>query len=114
MVRNVNPDASTQIVSAPQQLTQSSLAEIDQLIDRALASKPSAILLDLSALHTVDSASLNWLLQTQTRLALQQVELRIYNPSETCHDVLQATRLDSRFVITLPQEASAEAGVTRG
>ena len=114
MVRNVNPDASARIVSAPQHMTQTCLPGLDQQIDQALAAKPSAILLDLSTLQAVDSASLNWLLQTLARLATQQVELRIHNPSETCHDVLLATRLDSRFTITTTPEPVAEGPVNRG
>ena len=114
MVRNITPDASAKIVSAPQHMTQTCLPGLDQQIDQALAGKPGAILLDLSALQAVDSASLNWLLQTQTRLAAQQVELRIHNPSDTCHDVLLATRLDSRFTITTTPENIPEGAVSRG
>src|SRR5579862_7050615 len=104
MVRNVNPDANSKTVSAPQHMTQTCLASMDQQIDQALAAKPSSILLNLSALQAIDSASLQWLLQTQSRLAAQQVEMHIHNPSDTCHDVFLATRLDSRFVITTTPE----------
>jgi len=114
MVRNVTPDENAKIVSAPQHMTQTCLGSMDQQIEHALTEKASAILMDLSSLQAVDSASLNWLLQTQTRLALLKIELRIHNPSEIAHDVLLATRLDSRFTITTtPENVLVEAGSER-
>ena len=115
MVRNVNPDADSKIVSAPQHMAQTCLDSLDQQIEQALGSKPSAILLDLSQLQSVDSASLNWLLQTQTRLALKQIELPHPQPPlkpATMSSWLRASTVAS--TITTTPENAPEGAVSRG
>ncbi len=97
MIRNAEPDPGRGILELPESFTQASLGTIDRLMDTALAGNPELLNVDLGRISAVDSAALNWLIATQTRLAGLGIQMVLQNPSALITDVLIATRLEHRF-----------------
>jgi anti-anti-sigma regulatory factor len=97
MVHNADPETGRSSLELPESFTQASLGTIDRLMDTALAGNPELLKVDLSRINTVDSAALNWLLATQTRLAGLSIQMILQNPSALITDVLVATRMENRF-----------------
>ena len=97
MVRNLESDPTMVLINVPQQLTAKSATALERQVDEAIVHKPGGITLNLSAVQTVDSAGLNWLLSLQKRLATHAMHLALQDPSPLIQDAFLATRLDSRF-----------------
>lgn len=107
MVRNIQPDPLTQVLNAPTVLNESILGSLDHQIVQAMLLKPTTIAFDGTPVQSVDSATLNWLLAVQSRLAMQNINFIIQNSSAYLHSVFIATRLDNRLKLaqgTLPME----------
>ena len=98
MVRN-NPELEAHKIVAPSSLNQGNLAAMERQVDQALLRKPEAVWVELSAVQSVESAGLEWILMAQSRLAIQGIQLILRNPSPIMADILIATRLDSRFMV---------------
>jgi len=109
MVRTETPTA--QAVPAPQQFIARNLPLLERKIDDAIAGKPEAVDLILSAVQIVDSGALNWILQVQARLETNGTKLRLVELSPVMADVLLATRLDSRLGLNT-SAATAEGSLS--
>jgi anti-anti-sigma regulatory factor len=99
MVRNSDSMMGDHYVELPEAFTQGSLGTVERLIDTAVAGNPELLTIDLSRVNAVDSAALNWLLATQTRLAGLGIQVLINSPSPLATDVFIATRMENRFQI---------------
>lgn len=99
MLTAVDAQANAIPVMAPQQLIQRSIALLERQVDDAVAARPPAIDLVLSAVQIVDSGGLNWLLALHARLDTLNIRLRLANPSPIMADALVATRLDARLTV---------------
>lgn len=100
--------SQTAQIVAPQQVVQRSIPTLERQVDDAVAARPQAIDLVVSAVQVVDSAGLNWVLALPQRLETLNIRLRLVNPSSIMADALMATRLDARFTIqTNAQEGGA-------
>lgn len=97
MVRNIQPDHHTQVLNAPTVLNESILGSLDHQIVQAVLLKPTALALDCTPVQSVDSATLNWLLAVQSRLAMQDIHFFIQNASPYLQSIFIATRLDNRL-----------------
>jgi anti-anti-sigma factor len=97
-------------VMAPQQLVQRSIPLLERQLDNAIAARPPAIDLVISAVQIVDSGGLNWLLALHARLDTLNIRLRLTNPSSIMTDALVATRLDARLTI-LNTSGESQGGV---
>jgi len=86
-------------INAPQQIVQRTVPTLERQMDDAIAGAGQGIDLILSQVQIVDSAGLNWLLQTQARLVTLGKKLRLVDPSPIFSDILVATRLEQRFSI---------------
>jgi anti-anti-sigma factor len=105
-------DAQTQSipVAASQQLIQRSVPTLERLVDDAIAARPAAIDLVVSAVQIVDSGGLNWLLALHARLDTLNIRLRLTNPSPVITDALAATRLDARLAVAGAAVADTQGG----
>ena len=101
-------------VVAAQQLISRTLPLLERRIDEIIVAKPEAVDLVLSAVQLVDSAGLNWILQTQARLETMGVKMRLIDPSPIMADVLLATRLDSRLTVETSTGTIDTGGATAG
>ncbi len=99
MVRNLEAPKRMQVITPPQNLAQPALVALEHQIDQAMLTRMETVAIDLSELQSIDSASLNWLLAAQNRLASQAIQMVLLEPSPLCLDVLTATRLDHRFKV---------------
>jgi anti-anti-sigma factor len=99
MVRNSDPLMGDHCVELPEIFAQGSLGTVDRLVEAAIAGNPELINVDMSKVNSIDSAALNWLLATQTRLAGLGIQVLINSPSAMATDVFIATRLEHRFQI---------------
>ncbi len=100
MVRNIEANPGSFQVLASQQISSQTITALERQIDDAIHRKPDVVNLNLAGVQTIDSAGLNWLLATQTRLGGHGIQLTLQDPSALLHDVFLATRLDSRFKIS--------------
>lgn len=111
MVRNSDPSLDGHSVALPDSFTQAALGILERQIDTAVADNPELLTLDLSDVSTVDSAALNWLLATQSRLSGLGIQLVLRHPSPLATDVLTATRLENRFQVSgNPRNSEARGG----
>ena len=115
MVRNVdNPSPSPTVqISTPQQISQRTIVLLERQIDDAVAQSAGAIEMNLSATQMIDSAGLNWLVQTQTRLSAVNMQLRLIEVPPIVSDIFLATRLDSRFHVSHAGSTANGEGIHR-
>ena len=92
-------------VTAAQQIVSRTIPLLERKFDDALAGKPAAIDLILSAVQIVDSAGLNWLVALQIRLESLGTRLRLVELSPVMADVLLATRLDTRLGVAVSNQS---------
>ena len=97
MVRNVT--AGALVIPAPQQISANTVPTLERQIDEAIAQRASAVEFDLAITQIIDSAGLNWLLNSQSRLGTMNIPLRLAGAPPIIIDVLHATRLESRFTL---------------
>lgn len=111
MVRNA--DQGMQCVAAiplPQQVLQRTLPTLERKVDDAIDTKPDVVDFVTANVQMIDSAGLNWLLGVLGRLDTLKIKMRIIDPSPIMADVLQATRLDSRFAVETSTPPAPEGG----
>jgi anti-anti-sigma factor len=104
MITVDDPNLHSPQIACPSALSQSHLQDLERQIDQAILRKPESVCIDLSAVDTADSAGLEWLITTQSRLAASGIHMIIRHPSAMLCDVLAATRLDHRFQVEKESE----------
>lgn len=109
MVRNIDPDAQALQIVAPQQISQRTIPLLERQIDDAMARRVATVDISFRASQIIDSAGLNWLLNTQSRLGSIGCTLRLAELPPIIADALLATRLDTRFPIQPLVEGSRNA-----
>jgi len=114
MVRNAEGSTQAVPITAPQQIVQRTIPALERRVDEVIAAKPPVIDFVVSSVQIIDSVGLNWLLQVQTRLETLGMKMRILDPSAIVSDVLLATRLDTRFTVTVSAPTNGENGETNG
>lgn len=96
MVRNVDNAA---VITAPQQISQRTMATLERQVDDAIAQRAAAVHIYLAATQSIDSAGLNWLVNTHNRLTVAEIPLRLVEVPAIISDIFLATRLDTRLTI---------------
>ena len=113
MVRT-DPGMHSTTIPAPQQVNQRTIPTLERQVEEAIGTKPLTIDLDLSAVQTLDSAALNWLLALQLRLDGMGIRLRLCELPALVSDIFMATRLDGRFSLVINGVASEPGGGKNG
>jgi anti-anti-sigma factor len=101
MALNADSTLHAILIAAPQQFNARAINALDRQIDEAIAQHIPSLDFDMLAVESVDSAALNWLLDTQKRLTASNISLRLINVNPLGQDILISTRLDSRFTWNL-------------
>lgn len=78
-------------------LVADSLGLIEQAIEQHVGGAVPRLVLDLGAVTVVDSAGLEWLLDTQEGMRQRGGDLKLARPQELFSEVLRITGLDSTF-----------------
>ncbi len=73
--------------------------ELDAWIDATIAAGTARLVLDLGALHFIDSAALASLIRGLKRTRERGGDLTLRHPSVTVRAILELTRLDRAFTI---------------
>jgi anti-sigma B factor antagonist len=108
-IRQVN-DIAILTVTGRITLGESSLV-VRQAVQSLLEKKSTKILIDLHSVGYVDSSGIGELVSIYTSVRNVGGQVRIVNPSQRLHDLLQLTRLSTVFDVQ-PDEASAIRGFT--
>lgn len=74
---------------------------LQEALDRTLATEPTSLLLDLTALKFIDSSGLRVLIDAHRRLSENERELVVRNPSSTAQRLFEITKLDDHFRIEI-------------
>ena len=86
------------ILNLKGELTEDSLAALQQAVDHQLQSKEVIdLLLNLEKVPFIDSAGLECLLDLQDRLAERLGQVKLIMPDENVGKILEITRLESIF-----------------
>lgn len=88
------------ILNMKGELTEDSLAALQQAVDHQLESKDVIdLLLNLEKVPFIDSAGLKCMLGLQDRLAERLGQVKLIMPDENVRKILEITRLESTFEI---------------
>jgi anti-sigma B factor antagonist len=82
-------------------------AALRDLVDELVAKGHRKILLNLGAVTYIDSSGLGNLVSGCIRVRMYDGELKLLNPTDKVHKVLQITKLSSVFDIIMNDEAAA-------
>lgn len=87
------------VIQGDEPLTAEQVTTVARLCDESLAGGQPRAVLDLSRVGLLDSAALEWLLNTQERFVQRGGAIKLAAPNQLCRDILLVTGIDRHFEV---------------